>query len=57
MPIEVFFVENKPDLQALRRKANEKLRAALDPTLARLVEAFSVGFELREYQFFFRYSA
>lgn len=36
-----------PDLHALLRNANEKLSAALEPTLARLIVAFSVIFELQ----------
>jgi hypothetical protein len=36
-----------PDLQALLRNANEKFSAALEPTLARLMVAFSAGFVLK----------
>jgi hypothetical protein len=36
-----------PDLQALLRNANEKFSAALKPTLARLMVAFSEGFALK----------
>jgi hypothetical protein len=36
-----------PDLHALLRNANEKLSAALEPTLARLIVAFSAVFVLQ----------
>jgi hypothetical protein len=42
-----------PDLQALLRNANEKLSAALEPTLARLTVAFSAGFVLKVKQTIF----
>lgn len=36
--------ESSPDRHARRRKAKAKLRAALDPTLAKPIVAFSAGF-------------
>ena len=38
--------ESSPDLQARRRNAKAKLRAALDPTRASPIVAFSAGFML-----------
>jgi len=42
--VESFY---SPDRQARRRNANVKLRAALDPTLVKLVAAFSMGLILK----------
>jgi hypothetical protein len=40
-------ITSVPDRHALLRNANEKFSAALEPTFARLMVAFSAGFVLK----------